>query len=532
MKTTVKIGLLLIILLATFFRVYKLDQVPPSLNWDETAAGYNAYTIANWGRDEWGAKLPLIFTSFRDDKHPVHIYVTAVFVKLLGLSEFNIRLPSALLGVLSVAVIFYLGKIFFKSDLAALFSAFFLAISPYHMHFSRGLWEVNFAFSFFILGLLFFFLAIQKKAWLINLSFFAFGLSILSYHSSKLIVPPLVLALCLIFFEDLKKLSKNFYSGLFIFLVFISLLIVEPRLLGIARAQQTQLNNEDIEKTVIYKTTKNSNLAAGEVTLKNYLIHFSPQYLFLSGDQSPRNSTKTFGQFYKTDALFILIGFFYLIKLKSRIGLIILAWLLLAPLPASLVKGAPSATRAIFMMGSLHLISAFGASKLLEWFKGKTKKAITVVILILLAFQLNSYLSYYFNTYSKKEPTDWQYGMRQVVEFVKEHPKYTTIYMTDERSQPYIFFLFHLKEPLPDFTNTVIYNRWGSKTYKYNTVSSFDKYYFGGWDTVESEPLPDVLYIITPSQYDGLKHRDKFEVKKIIKLPDGGNTLYLISAIR
>ncbi len=532
MKKSVKIVFILIILLAAFLRIYKLDQLPPSLNWDEAAGGYNAYTIANWGRDEWGAKLPLVFTSFRDDKHPVHIYITSIFVKLFGLSDFSARLPSAIIGVLGVIVIFWLGRIFFKSDLAALLSALFLAVSPYHLHFSRGLWEVNFAFFFFILGLLLFFLAIQKKAWLINLSFFTFGLSILSYHSSKLIVPPLVLLLCLLYFKDLKKLSINFYSGLLIFFLFISLLIIEPRLLGIARVQQTQLNNEDIEETTIYKSTKNSNLAKGEIILRNYISHFTPEYLFFSGDQSPRNSTKTFGEFYKTDALFILTGFFYLVKLRSKTGFVILVWLLLAPLPASLVKGAPSATRAIFMMGSMHLIFALGASKLLGWFKGKIKIAVIVFILILLAFQMNSYLSYYFNTYSKKEPTDWQYGMKQIVEFVRAHPEYATVYMTEERSQPYIFFLFHLKEPLPDFINTVIYNRWDSKSYKYNTVSSFNRYYFGGWDPVESEPFPDVLYILTPSQYDGLRHRDKFDVKKIIRFPDGGNAFYLISAIK
>ena len=39
----------LIITFAGFLRFYKLDQIPISLNWDEVAAGYNAYTIANWG---------------------------------------------------------------------------------------------------------------------------------------------------------------------------------------------------------------------------------------------------------------------------------------------------------------------------------------------------------------------------------------------------------------------------------------------------------------------------------------------------
>src|SRR3989344_2188267 len=183
MISRVKVFLLIIVLLSAILRFYKLDTIPPSLNWDEAGSAYNAYTIANWGRDEWGKFLPLIFTSFRDDKHPVHIYLTSVVVKLLGLSDFTARLSGAIIGVLSVIVIFYLARLIFKNDLVALFSALFLAVSPYNLHFSRGLWEANFALFFFLLGLLMFYLSLQKKGWLINISFFSFGLSLLSYHS-------------------------------------------------------------------------------------------------------------------------------------------------------------------------------------------------------------------------------------------------------------------------------------------------------------------------------------------------------------
>ncbi len=60
----IHILLISIVILAASLRLYKLDSVPPSLNWDEVAFGYNAYTIANWGKDEWGKSFPLVFTSF------------------------------------------------------------------------------------------------------------------------------------------------------------------------------------------------------------------------------------------------------------------------------------------------------------------------------------------------------------------------------------------------------------------------------------------------------------------------------------
>jgi hypothetical protein len=75
-----------ILVLAVILRFYKLGQAPPSLSWDETAVGYNAWTILHWGKDEWGKTLPLVFKSFEDDKHPVHIYFTAPTVAFFGLN--------------------------------------------------------------------------------------------------------------------------------------------------------------------------------------------------------------------------------------------------------------------------------------------------------------------------------------------------------------------------------------------------------------------------------------------------------------
>ncbi len=53
--------LCLIILLSLILRFYQLGKNPPSLDWDETAHGYNAYSILKTGRDEYGNKLPLLF---------------------------------------------------------------------------------------------------------------------------------------------------------------------------------------------------------------------------------------------------------------------------------------------------------------------------------------------------------------------------------------------------------------------------------------------------------------------------------------
>jgi len=163
MKNWIKITLIFTIFFGFILRAYKLTSTPPSLNWDETAAAYNAFTIRNWGKDEWGNKFPLVFTSFRDDKHPVHIYTTAITYLFFGVSDFTTRLPSVLVGTAAILFIFILVSVLTESNIAGLFSALFLALSPYAIHYSRGLWEANFAISIFIIGLGSFFYGLKKN---------------------------------------------------------------------------------------------------------------------------------------------------------------------------------------------------------------------------------------------------------------------------------------------------------------------------------------------------------------------------------
>ena len=99
----IKIILGLIVFLAFVLRLYQLGNVPVSLYWDEASLGYNAYSIATTLHDEHGEFLPYSrFIAFGDYKPPGYIYIDALAVKLLGLSEFSTRLPSAMTGIILV----------------------------------------------------------------------------------------------------------------------------------------------------------------------------------------------------------------------------------------------------------------------------------------------------------------------------------------------------------------------------------------------------------------------------------------------
>lgn len=510
MRKLTYVFLTLVVILAGFLRFYKLDQIPASLNWDEVAAGYNAYTIANWGMDEYGNKFPITFTSFGDDKHPVHIYLTAIVVKIFGLTDFNVRSSSALIGTLSIIAIFFLARELFKSDLVGLFSALFLAVSPYHIHFSRGLWENNFALFFLIAGLASFNIGIRKNNFLIPTSFLLFGLSFFSYHSAKIVVPIVVLFACLI---NLKHLFKNkiiLATSVLICLLFGILIIKDPRILGFARINQTKLSSE-------------VNI------FDNYKKHFTYEYLFKSGDQGPRASVKVIGQFYKLDLVLLIIGLFALIyKRKWQALSIILLWLLLSPIPSSVSSTDPSAIRGIFTIGPVLLLSASGTGALISLFKNKwLGVGIGIIILGMLSREVINYLNYYSKAYPVKEAIEWQYGMKEIVEYSEKNPAIYKMYVDNIRQQPYIYFLYYLRTPLPELLSTVKYDKSNAKSF--NTIVSFDKYQFGSWNIIDSYPNEGIVYAVTPSYYSGLRYIQQFDVNKLVKYPDKSDAFYIVT---
>ena len=95
------------ILINTPLRFYQLGQIPLSLDWDEASNAYNAYSILKTARDEYGKLLPLYSRSFDDYKPPAYMYMEVPAVSIFGLTQFAARLPSAIVGVLTILVIYY-----------------------------------------------------------------------------------------------------------------------------------------------------------------------------------------------------------------------------------------------------------------------------------------------------------------------------------------------------------------------------------------------------------------------------------------
>jgi len=129
MEKKTYIILFIIIFFAFALRFIGLDKLPPSLNWDEVSHGYNAYSVLKTGTDEWGNFPIFNFRAYGDYPLPLNLYLTIPFIAIFGLTEFAIRFPHVILGVLTVISTYFLALGVTKKKNIALVSAFLMAIS-------------------------------------------------------------------------------------------------------------------------------------------------------------------------------------------------------------------------------------------------------------------------------------------------------------------------------------------------------------------------------------------------------------------
>ena len=510
--------LILILLLAAFLRFYKLGSLP-ALNADEASIGYNAYSLIMTGKDEHGHAWPVHFQSFNDYKPGGFFYIVLPFVATLGLNVWGVRVPGALLGVLTVLVVYLLAKKIKDNEKFALFATLLLAISPWHIHFSRGGWEVNAATFFITLGVYLFLKAVDENKYF-ALSLISFAVSIYIYHAALVVAPLLGLSLILIY---RKKLKTKENRKLFLGSVLLAALLLVPfahdflsgtggeRASGVSifadsgyidriNEKRGNYNNPgSLTAKIIYNKPKEVFLEFSN----NYFEHFWGEYLFLSGDDIERNKVPEVGELYIFEAPLLLFAFLSISK-KRKNWDIILAWLLIAPIPAALTFQSPHALRSQNMVIPLTILAAYGLFVLVEFASKKLKKIPLNTFYLLLAAAIvwsgARYVHQYYVHMAKTYPYSSQYGLPELAHYIKDnYNRYSKFIITTRYDQPYILLLFYSKYPPAQFQNS--HKLTPRDEFGFSTVDKFDKFEFRAID-FEAEKLasPGAMIIGTDEE--------------------------------
>lgn len=544
-----------ILILAGFLRLWQLGTLPVGFTPDEASFGYDAYSILHTGRDQWGHLLPITLESFGDFKSPLYTYLAIPSVALFGLTEFAVRLPNALIGIVAVFVLYLLlgeiGKLSKLEEKRTLLlqqsGALLLSISSWHTMMSRGAFEANLITLFIPLGIYFFLKSFQSTLYSV-LCTIVFGLSLFTYHSAKLLIPVIFVGLILVFRKAVASNWKRFAVPVVIFLFFFSMLLYTFKVGGGTRIVERSITQGALEEgakikialiqnganPVVAKLLHNKYQVTAQRFISNYSQYFSFRFLFLKGPaETTYGMIPGIGVIYIFEGLLIL-GLIPLINkrrgIAKTIGIVGL-WLLLAPLPAALATGVGfAANRATGMIPSLQILAAFGLIGWNLYFENMNKRMLlgaSAIIGIVVASNLTPAWKEYFINSPNIAAQGMLYGRGEAIKYAFENQDaFSTIVVSRTLSEPQIYAAFYTKYDPVLFQKESV--NWA--VYKEKKLSFLDqlgeyrlgKYLFKNLDEKEDTLLHGVLMLGKPSDFPDI------DPDKVVSYPDGSPSVYIV----
>jgi len=387
---SILLALFAIMIIAIFFRFYRLDSIPPGLYPDIAVNGNNAVRSL-----QTGTFLP--FYTDNNGREGMIIWLDALSMAIFGVTPAALKIPGAIFGALTVFGIFLLARELFgkaisgklRNNAIGLLSAFLLAVSFWHVNFSRTGFRVALEPSFLVFAFYFLVKALrnQKLFWGIASGIF-FGLGFYTYTGYRLAVPLLFCALALwaIDFRKNKWQLLKLSAGL-LFAAFITALPIGIYFLNnsgdfLGRAGQTSVFS-----------SANPALELG----KSLALHLGMFNIY--GDANWRHNLPGAPELFFPVGIMFLSGLIVAVKrivssIKIRdFGLefqsysLLLLWLLFMLLPGVLTyEGIPHALRTFGVIPAAMIFAAVGGIGIYDWLAMRLPKTAVAGLSAILLF--------------------------------------------------------------------------------------------------------------------------------------------------
>jgi uncharacterized protein (TIGR03382 family) len=458
-----------IVLVGAALRLPALDQVPPGPFCDEAAIATTAAALANTGRDLSGRPLPLYAEQRAFERwgeaniitQPLFQYFSVPFIVLGGLDLYSLRLAAAMLGLLAIPGTFLLANALFGRRVA-LVSAAAIAISPWHMHFSRVGFEAIAVPTV---------LAFSGWALLRGLSRpgFAFagvtGLALCTYaYPAALVFAPLLLGIFALVHRRALRTQWRVAAACVLLLSLLEL----PNLVSMSqrgRVGELAISSAELdgERAVQSLEASDSRLAATllehrallvpYVFAHNYASYLGPSFLFIRGDPNPRHGPTDSGVAHAFTAPLLLLGLAALLhRRREASAQLALGWLLAAPIAASLSTGGPHAIRSIVALPMLEIASALGAVTLFELAREASRgwplrriaaTGLGALLAVAAPLEIARALRHYHRDYPVYSAPHWQAGVSAAIDAAEaRRADYDRILVSGTIFDAYSFILF------------------------------------------------------------------------------------------
>ena len=413
---------LVIVILAGFFRLYKIDSIPPGLYPDEAMNGSNALQALE--TDNFKAFYPE-----NNGREGMFINLQAISVSVFGNHAWALRIVSAFAGILTVLGLYFLTKELFARQIG-LIASFLLAVSFWHVNFSRIGFRAIMAPLFLVWMLYFLWRGMSTTHKLpYILSGIMLGLGFQTYISFRIMPLVLLLVVCA-YLDFIKKdfakikpdsyrlLKNKLFKGL-LAMVIAATIVLMPLLAYFASHPEDILGRTS--QISIFSTTNPIKVLVVNTFQTLAMFNFA-------GDNNWRHNISGVPQLVWPIGIFFVIGLFFsiykMIKMRriphemeirsepsrSRTGrahghfstahTLLLSTFIVGLLPVVISsEGLPHALRAIIVVPIVYIFAAQGMwhffEKLKDWYSLRdphirerilVSAFVIVVLLISIAF--------------------------------------------------------------------------------------------------------------------------------------------------
>jgi 4-amino-4-deoxy-L-arabinose transferase-like glycosyltransferase len=406
-----------ILALGLFLRAVNISDNPPELFSDEIINFVSARSVIEKGHDLHGNLSPY-FSDRTEPRPPVYGYFTYASSKIFGDGALGIRAPAIFFGLACIVLVYLITRELFRDETSALLAAFFMAIIPWSIHYSRADWEPA---SFLPLLLLSVYMLVygirSRRRWVTVLAFGMFSLTVYTYQAAPLYSFLFLSALGVIhvryFLVEWKVLLAGCFLAGILIIPYVSLVMGESASLG--RAERIFTFSEGVTPESI------------GAFFTNYISHFKASFLFMDGDLNLRHDART-GMIYWVMLPLIIAGLVYLFKsgFDRRSIYFVLFWIAVFPLAAALTNdGVPHATRALAGAPLVCILSGLGAGGLLKDLACRTRRPVyslilASVIVVSSLVSLALFARNYYYEYPKESYGAWEYGHRSIFARIEE----------------------------------------------------------------------------------------------------------------
>ncbi len=455
--------LIAITLLGAFFRLHRIESLPPGDRYDPAFYGIDALRIL---RGEHR-----IFFYYYVGQHrvePLFSYLVAFCFLLVGPSTLGIHLAAALVGVVTVPAVYLAAETMFSEEedplrrWGGLLAALMLAVSYWHVNWSRYGVRAILVPLFAALTIYFLWRGLREgRRWLFVACGGVLGASGYTYQAARLL-PVLVIIGFAAFAWRRGTITRRDWTHILL-VAAVALLVFAP--LGVYFARHPDAFSRRIEEVLV--ADDGGDLASKARSVWKQVKAAGLSFV-VGSDYAPYRTLPGRPSLNPLFSALFLLGIgLSVVRIRRPVYLMLLAWLLVMTVPAMLAGGGSEAKRAIGALPAVAMLIAVAAvapwQAIRRWGPKRSWKRVfrTIWALILLAvFTYGGWATYrdYFIRWGSNPDlfSHFEVGRAAIGDYASALPPDEQIYISPEvPSHPVIRFHAGLREGIEGYNGRV-----------------------------------------------------------------------------